>query len=261
MDKGRDLVKRQHFLALVKCLGADYHHCQWRIADKLSQLLRFFMPSAQRWTHHAVIDKDLKQPSREISICGWVQGEFRQAQGEHVARLQGQCERLWGEGRLAVVLPAVELPLQIKTSWVWAKAAHARAIVLKGCILCWVKIKRLSEYRIKQASQVCACACLQTLKPRLRLEASTTVKLVRGISRVRAWFTSKETDKGDRDYCMHLKSNFLITFLESRRLRVQFQAWGLSVRSLHVLHWFSPGFLWRIQRNFLPVKLSIDCVL
>lgn len=75
------------------------------------------MPAAcQRWTHHAAIDEDLKQPSREISIRGRVQGEFRQAQGQHVARLQGQCEGLGGKGRLAVVLSAVELPLQIKTS-------------------------------------------------------------------------------------------------------------------------------------------------
>lgn len=69
------------------------------------------MPSAQRWTHHAAIDKDLKQPSREISIRGRVQGEIRQAQGQHVARLQGQCEGLGDEGGLTVVLPAVDLPL------------------------------------------------------------------------------------------------------------------------------------------------------
>lgn len=96
------------------------------------------MSSAQRWTHHAVVDKDLEQPSREVPIHGWVQGELRQAQRQHVARLRGQCERLGGEGRLAVVLPAVELPLQIKTSRVWVKAAQARAVVLKVCILWWV---------------------------------------------------------------------------------------------------------------------------
>lgn len=55
---------------------------------------------------------------------------------------------------------------------------------------------------MEHASQVCACACLQTLKPRLRLEASTTVELVRGISRVRAWLRSKETDRADRDHYM-----------------------------------------------------------
>lgn len=42
-----------------------------------------------------------------------------------------------------------------------------------------------TTYISKHISQVFARACLQTLKPRLRLEASTTVELVRGISRVR----------------------------------------------------------------------------
>lgn len=65
----------------------------------------------QWWTHHAVVDEDLQQPSREVSIGGRVQGELRQAQGQHVARLLGQREGLGAERRLAVVLPAVELPL------------------------------------------------------------------------------------------------------------------------------------------------------
>lgn len=61
------------------------------------------------------------------------------------------------------------------------------------------RVKKLeSEYRIKQSSQV--SANFQTLKPRLRLEASTTGELVRGISKVRASVTLKETDKGEKDY-------------------------------------------------------------
>lgn len=63
------------------------------------------------WTHHAVGDEDFKQSSGVVSVVGRVQGELRHAQRQHVARLHRQRERLGLEGRLAMVLFTVELPL------------------------------------------------------------------------------------------------------------------------------------------------------
>lgn len=69
---------------------------------------------------------------------------------------------------------------------------------------------RLNKLNISMYVFVCVCVRLPTLKPRLRLEASITGELVRGISRV-SFPSSKETDQ-KMIKLVHFK---LVFFLDS----------------------------------------------